>query len=74
MSIDVVLATFKDELLPCNHTLRFSDSVFMVLVVPLTPFAECATLVSSAYVVALEYFNAHDKSLIQRRNRRGHDP
>ena len=33
MSIDVVLATFKDDLLPCRQTLRFSNSVFMVLVV-----------------------------------------
>ena len=64
MSIDIVLATFKDNLLPCSHTLRFPNSMFMVLVKSLKSITECATLMSSAYLVALEHFNAHGKSLI----------
>ena len=60
MSIDVVLATFEDNLLPCNHTLRFSNSVFMVLVMSLTSIAECARIVSPACIVTLEHFNAHN--------------
>ena len=52
MSIDVVLATFKDNVLP---TLRFSNSVFIVLV---------ARIVSITYIVTLEHFNALGKSLI----------
>ena len=59
MSIDVVLATVKDKLLPSSHSSRFSNSVFMVLVMLLTSFAECVRLVSSAYIVTLEHFNTH---------------
>ena len=58
MIIDVVVATFKDNLLPCSHALRFSNSMFVVLVKSLTSFAECARLVSSALIVR-EHFNAN---------------
>ena len=37
---------------------------FMVLAMSLTSFSECARLVSSAYIVTLEHFNAHGKSLL----------
>ena len=48
MSIDVVLATFRDDLLPCLHSLRFSNSQFITLAMSLMSLADCARLVSLA--------------------------
>ena len=59
MSIDVLLAAFKDNLLRCSPALRFSNSVVIALVLSLIIFAECARLVFSAYIVTVEHFNAY---------------
>ena len=64
MGKDVVLGTFNDNLLSCNHFLRFCDSEFIKWVMSLMSLVEWGRLLSSAYIVVFEHVNVQGKSFI----------